>query len=87
MRPYRDDMISEKSFIRTFSEDVDPIELLWHRDETDRTIEVLEDTDWKYQIEDNIPINLKETIFLEKYKFHRLIKGKKDLKIKITNHV
>mgnify|MGYP006921315133 CR=1 FL=1 len=87
MRPYTDDIISEKSFIRTFSEDIDPIELMWHRDETDRTIEVLEDTDWKYQIEDDIPINLKEFIFLEKYKFHRLIKGGKDLKIKITNHV
>ena len=39
-------------FLRVFDDDIDPIELLWHRDKEDRTVEVLHDTDWKFQ-EDN----------------------------------
>ena len=38
MNPYQD-----KSNIRTFSKDVDPMDLVWHQDKEDRTIEILEE--------------------------------------------
>ena len=37
MNPY-----SNKGNIRTFSKDVDPMELVWHQDKEDRHIEVIE---------------------------------------------
>ncbi len=55
--PYTDIEVTDKYIIREFSENIDPIELLWHRDDEDRTVEILEDTDWKLQLEDQLPIS------------------------------
>ncbi len=60
MRPYIDIEVTDKYIIREFSENIDPIELLWHRDDEDRTVEILEDTDWKLQLEDQLPTSLKK---------------------------
>jgi len=38
-KPYRDLEITNKYIIREFGEDIDPIELMWHRDDEDRIIE------------------------------------------------
>ena len=50
MTPYTDIEVTDKYIIREFNENIDPIELLWHRDDEDRTIEIFEDTDWKIQL-------------------------------------
>ena len=59
MRPYTDIETTDKYIIREFSENIDPIELLWHRDNEDRTIEIFEDTDWKIQLYKKLPTSLK----------------------------
>lgn len=84
-KPYSDTHFSENSFIRVFDDNIDPIELLWHRDKEDRTVEVLHDTDWQYQEDNKLPIELKEgiSIFIPRYSWHRLIKGTNKLKLKI----
>ena len=46
MQPYKDD-----SNIRTFSKNVDPMELVWHQDAEDREIEVLEGKGWELQMD------------------------------------
>jgi hypothetical protein len=86
MTPYTDIETTDTYIIREFNENVDPIELLWHRDSESRTIEILEDTNWQIQLDDNLPTSLKEHIFIPKHTYHRLIKGNGTLKLKIYKH-
>ena len=80
-----DEHIKEGLHIRTFREDVNREELVWHRDREDRIVFPINETDWKIQFDNQIPINIepKNPIFIESGKYHRLIKGTKDLNFKI----
>jgi hypothetical protein len=72
--------------IRIFSGDAD--EFVWHRDQEDRYIIPLHDTDWKFQIDNKLPINMvkNEPIFIGKMIYHRLIKGVTDvLELKVLD--
>ena len=46
MNPYKN-----KGNIRTFSKDVNKLELVWHQDAEDRDIEVLEGKGWELQMD------------------------------------
>jgi hypothetical protein len=83
MKPYTDIEVTDKYIIREFSENIDPIELLWHRDSTDRTLEIIGETDWKIQLDNKLPILLENHIFIPKHLYHRVIKGTGTLKLKI----
>ena len=85
-KPYIDLENNDFYIIREFSQNIDPVELLWHRDDENRTIEILEDTDWMVQLEDNLPTSLKSPIFIPKHMYHRVIKGTGKLKVKIYKH-
>jgi hypothetical protein len=82
-RPYKDLEETDFYIIREFDENIDPIELLWHRDDEDRTVEIIGETDWKLQLEDNLPTSLNQPIFIPRHQYHRVIKGTGNLKIKI----
>ena len=82
MRPYKDVLI-EDTLIREFNENIDPIELMWHRDNEDRLIEAIGDTDWMFQIDNQLPIEMKGEIFIPRGIWHRIIKGTRSVKIKI----
>jgi hypothetical protein len=69
--------------VRTFSQDIDEDELVWHRDKKDRQVTVLEETDWQFQFDNEIPQLLKDVIFIPKNTYHRLIKGTGELNIQI----
>lgn len=84
MKPYKDLEVTDTYIIREFNENIDPIELLWHRDDEDRTIEILEDTDWLIQLEDKLPTSLKDRIFIRRHEWHRVIKGTGTLTLKIA---
>lgn len=56
---------------------------MWHRDRRDREVTILQETDWMFQLEDSIPQDLKDTIFIPKNTYHRLIKGTGELDILI----
>jgi hypothetical protein len=79
MNPYTD--ISPE--VRQFSEKVDEIDLKWHRDLEDRTVVSIEETDWKIQLENELPISLNSPVFIKAGIWHRVIKGNSELKIKI----
>jgi len=85
MTPYTDIEITDKYIIREFDENIDPIELMWHRDLEDRTVEVLEGNKWYFQRDNELPLELKEgvNIFIPALEWHRVIKGNTTLKIKI----
>jgi len=62
------------------------MELVWHQDEEDRTIEILEGNGWQLQRDNELPLALQEgdSIFIPMGQIHRIIKGNKNLKIQIT---
>lgn len=82
-KPYKDIDVVDDVVVRTFDENIDPVELMWHRDEEDRLVESINPTNWMVQIDDNLPVSLDKQIFIPKGVYHRVIKGDGDLTIKI----
>ena len=62
------------------------MDLVWHQDKEDRTIEILEGKGWAFQNDNELPLDISEgdRIFIPINKIHRLLKGTTDLKIKIN---
>ena len=86
-KPYRDLETGPGYVIREFDQDIDPIELLWHRDDEQRLIEVLEcGPGWQLQMEDALPWGLEPntSIFILRHQWHRVIKGQGKLLLKIN---
>ena len=81
MNPYKD-----SSNIRSFSKNVKKLELVWHKDDEDRDIEILEGKGWQMQFDDELPFELvkRDHIFIKRHRIHRIHKGTTDLKIKIN---
>lgn len=81
VKPYKQD-----GNIRTFSSKVSESELVWHRDKEDRLIEILQGSGWKFQYDDCLPFELvlNDRVLIEKMRYHRILKGITDLKIKIV---
>jgi len=86
MQPYTTTPITQTSVIREFSSEVDPMDLVWHQDEEDRTIEILEGNGWQLQRDNELPLALQEgdSIFIPMGQIHRVIKGNTNLKLQIT---
>ncbi len=84
MKPYRQ-IKNKNKIIRIFDENVDGHELVWHKDRKDRIVEIVKGEGWKLQMDNKVPIQLKEGMVVEipKEMFHRVIKGKTPLTIKI----
>lgn len=82
-RPYNDLLVTNEYIIREFDENIDPIELMWHRDDENRLVEAIGITDWKIQLENELPLNMDKPIFIPRYMWHRAIKGTNKLKLKI----
>ena len=86
MKPYQEQVLEENTFIREFSQDIDELDLIWHMDDEDRTIVAIEETDWLFQFDDELPLSLNSPIFIPQHKIHRVIKGNGNLKIRIVKH-
>ena len=83
MRPYKEE-IKEGYIIREFLESTPSFEFVWHRDKYDRWIQPTHDTDWLFQLDNDIPRQLQNNkLFIPKETYHRLIKGSGDLVLKI----
>jgi len=87
MNPYTE-ILEDNISYRVFSTDTPEEELVWHRDLEDRTLIVVEETDWMFQYDNEIPIPLSSShnLFIPKDVYHRLIKGSNDLKVKIIKY-
>jgi hypothetical protein len=86
MKPYQEQVLEENTFIREFSQDIDELDLIWHMDDEDRTIVAIEETNWLFQFDDELPLSLNSSIFIPRHKIHRVIKGNGNLKIRIIKH-
>ena len=83
--PYKDKKTTESTKVRTFDNNVDENELKWHRDEKDRRVKILECNGWMLQLDNELPVVMKEgkEYFIPKEVFHRTIKGTGNLVIEI----
>ena len=82
-KPYKES-VTEDHVIREFSANTSTFEFVWHRDKEDRIVQAMHDTDWKFQLDNEVPQVLSENkLFIPKETYHRLIKGNGDLKVKI----
>jgi hypothetical protein len=82
-RPYSEQK-EDDYIIREFSHNTPSFEFVWHRDKEDRIVEAMHDTDWLFQLDNDIPRRLqKDKLFIPKETYHRLIKGSGDLVVKI----
>ena len=82
---YKDDNRQMGSFYRTISVHHSDTDYVWHRDRRDRKVVPLQCEDWYIQFDNEMPIKMEEgkEIFIEKEVYHRVIKGKGDLKLQI----
>ena len=78
--PYEED-----GKFRTFYSSVSSDELVWHRDNEERKVTVIEGQGWQFQYNGSLPISLTEgkEIMIPRDMYHRLIKGKTKLVLQI----
>jgi len=83
--PFLQFKLSEGHMIRGFSQSVDASELVWHMDEQDRVIEVIDGNSWYLQMDNSLPVLLEQGKMYQipKMTYHRVIKGDDDLIIEI----
>jgi hypothetical protein len=82
MFPFTEQQIDDV-YVRTFSSDVHELDLEWHRDREDRIVTCKHQTDWKFQFDNETPINFDKPIFINKHTYHRIIRGNGDLTLEI----
>jgi quercetin dioxygenase-like cupin family protein len=84
--PFTQRRLSENIILRKFSRDVSETMLEWHRDRQDRVVEVIHGDGWMFQRDNSIPVQISEgsTFKIRANEWHRVIKGKGDLIVKIT---
>jgi hypothetical protein len=81
----------ESGSTRVFKVEVDDDELVWHRDEEDRTVTIKGGSGWQFQHDDQLPYALciGDVINIPAMTFHRIIKtkvAKEDLVVEIEKH-
>jgi len=83
--PFIEEHIKENIFLREFKESIESEKLKWHMDQEDREVKIIESNGWKLQLDNQLPILLEEgkTYFIEKYNFHRVIKGSGNLIVEV----
>jgi len=88
VNPFKDRQISNTERRRVFTETVNPIELVWHRDYENRKVTVLESNDWEFQFDNELPFTLKvgNTIDIPRGTYHRIIKGNGNLVLDIKEY-
>ena len=84
MKPFSEEQLTESVVIRTFSSNIDESELKWHWDEEDRLVEPLNENDWQFQFDNQLPERIYKPIRIPAGVIHRVIRGTTDLVVKIT---
>ena len=79
----------EDSDIREFDPDVKDAEYVWHRDAEDREVEIICGEGWQFHLANCLPWLLTAGMVfdIEKFEYHRLIRGVTPLKCRIYKHV
>jgi len=83
-RPFAENIISKSVVIRTFSVNTSEDVFKWHWDEEDRIVEPLNENDWQFQFDNELPQRIYKEIRIPAGVMHRVIRGTTDLVVKIT---
>jgi len=81
--PFKETHLNDNLYLREFEESVDVNDLNWHRDKEDRIVEIIGETDWQLQMDNELPKTMSGKFFIPKETWHRVIKGTGELKVKI----
>ena len=86
MKPYNDVKINRDVLLREFNAKIDDIEYTWHRDESDRIIEVFSGAGWQLQLDNQLPALLESgcKYHIPAGVWHRLHKSNDNLTILIS---
>ena len=86
--PFEEEQIDQYNFIRTFPVDVDEMDLIWHADKENRIVTVLEGNGWKFQFDEELPIEMTNGLSISIFegRIHRVIRGNGPLKIKLQKN-
>jgi len=89
--PYTEEKIGDNVFLRTFSEDTLDEELKWHWDEEDRKITPVHvgpvnQSNWMFQMDNELPKKIEDSILIPAGKWHRIIKGEGDLSLRVEKY-
>ena len=68
-----------------FEPNVNESELVWHRDKQDRKVSVVKGKGWKFQMDNDLPIEITKglKLFIPEGEYHRILKGTGDLKVRV----
>ena len=82
--PFQQETQNEK-LIRTFETDVQDLELVWHQDNKDRLVEIIEPGGWSFQLENELLNKLEkgQKYFIPKLVWHRVTKGESKMVVSI----
>ena len=86
-KPFTEEVYSSDTIIRHFDPNSSDHLYKWHADDEDRWIESLNENDWQFQFDDELPQSLEpmKIIQIPKGVIHRLIKGTSPLTISIKS--
>lgn len=84
--PFTEEVIDNTTIIRHFTPGHPEHLYKWHADEEDRIVEVLEDSDWRFQYDNEMPIPLVTgaDIKIPTGVIHRIIPGSTKLSLKVN---
>jgi hypothetical protein len=80
-----DETKTDDFFQRSFGQDANEENLVWHRDRRNRTIRIIAGVNWKLQMDNKLPVIMKvgDVFEIPKETFHRVHKGEGRLIIEI----
>lgn len=86
-QPFIDLELGGDDFHRYIPEDVDELDLVWHRDTHDRAVRVIQGDGWKFQFDNKMPFDLQpqKTFLIPAMVYHRVIKGNGPLELVIEH--
>ena len=58
MFPFKETHLQDNLYLREFEESVDTDDLEWHRDRENRIVEIIGETDWELQMDNQLPQRL-----------------------------
>ena len=89
MFPFSEKKSGDGLLIREFDQNVRMSDLIWHRDKEDRTITIIESSNWAIQIDDQLPVVLEvgRKYYIPKNTYHRVLKGEGKLVLELKKHL
>lgn len=85
-KPYTEEIVDEHTKIRNFDPLYEDHLFKWHWDEETRYIEAINENDWSFQFDNELPQSLEpgKIILIPEGIIHRVIKGTTTLSIRIN---